>query len=316
MGRWEGGRSGLHEDMAWLRGLRVHPALVFVVVVWGCNFVAIKYAFEEWPVPAATLFRYLIMWPMMAALAWATGQQVRLAREERGTFWFAGFLGSGVYMVLFLEGMSRVGAAQGAVCLATVPLWVGLFAVLKGQERFRWSLLVGTVVAYVGVATVVLAGSGPRHWTPLGIGLVLASALVWAGSVVLMTPLVAGRPALGVFSATFPGAAVVLVPYGAGSLMAMDFGALTWVGWVAMAYLVFLAGTGAFVAYYTGLRDVGPTGAALSQYFVPIVAAGAAWGLRGEAMNWAQGAGILVAVGGVALARGWGMPRSAREEPS
>ena len=206
-------------------------------------------------------------------------------------------------MVLFVEGMARVGAAQGAILLATAPIWISLFAILAKQEVLRWQLGAGLLVAYAGVATVVSTGSKSGDAPIAGIALVLASAVVWSISVVMMKPLLNGRPALGVFSATFPGGAIVLVPYGLKDLVTMDYSTVSWVGWASMAYLTLMAGVGAFAAYYIAVRDIGPARTGMAQYFIPVVAAFGAWILRGETILLLQWIGIAVVIGGVALAR-------------
>lgn len=279
-----------------------HPALVFVVLAWGMNFVVIKFALGDMPVKVLMLLRYLLIAPVLAGYAVAAKQAYWPKGKEWFKFLIAGFMSTGLYMVLFLEGMDRIGAAQGAVCLATAPIWVSLFSVLTGHEEGRWQLFVGGLTAYSGVALVILMGTGERHWTPLGLALTLASAMVWAVSVVMMKPLLQGRPAVGVYVSTYPGAALVLLPYGLAPTLGFDYSHVTWIGWASLAYLVLVAGFAAFTAYYVGVREVGASKTAMIAYFVPVVAAISAWLLQGAALNAYQVLGIAVVLGGVALA--------------
>lgn len=248
------------------------------------------------------VLRYLLMVPFIWALAKATKQTFQVPKGQRWRFWGVGFLSTGLYMVLFLEGMERVGAAQGAVCLATAPLWVSLFATMIGEERARWQLYVGGLISYGGVAAVILFGSGAKHWTPEGVMLVLASAIVWATSVVLMKPLLKDRPAVGVYLGTYAGAALVVIPYGGMAALNFDYSRISWVGWSTLAYLTVIAGAGAFGAYYIAVREVGSAKASMAGYFVPILAAFTAWMFRGESLNLWQTLGIGVVLLGVSLA--------------
>lgn len=279
-----------------------HPALVFVVFAWGGNFVVIKYSLVDLPVNVVMLLRYVFMG--LALLGYAVAMRLTYwpKREEWVPFLFAGFMSTGLYMVFFLEGMARIGAAQGAVCLATAPIWVSIISVLKGRDRGRWELYVGGAVAYLGVATVILMGSGERHWTPLGLALTLGSALIWAISVVMMKPLLQDRPAVGVYLATYPGAALILLPYAIKETLTFDYSRVTWVGWAGLAYLVFVAGAGAFTAYYVGVREAGPARASMTAYFVPVVATFSAWAFQGIPINLPQAVGVAILLAGVALA--------------
>lgn len=279
-----------------------HPALVFVVFAWGFNFAILKLTYEDMPVHVVMLLRYL----GMGVVLWVYARVMKLIyKPERSEIWkflFAGFMSTGLYMVLFLEGMAEVGAAQGAVCLATAPIWVSLFSVISGHDRGRWQLFVGGGIAYAGVAAVILMGAGERHWTPMGLTLMLGSAFVWAISVVMMKPLLKDRPAVGVYVATYPGAALILVPYGIRQVVEFDYSHVTWLGWSGLSYLIFIAGFGAFTAYYVGVREVGAPKTSMIAYFVPVVAAIAAWALRNESLNGLQILGIVVVLLGVWLA--------------
>ena len=276
-----------------------HPALVFVVIAWGFNFVILKYTFTEVPVNIVMLLRYVFMGFVLWAYAATMKATYKPAKNEIWRFLIAGFMSTGLYMVLFLEGMNRVGAAQGAVCLATAPIWVSVFAVLIKQEKGRWQLFFGGAMAYAGVAAVILMGSGARHWTPEGLMFMLASALVWATSVVMMKPLLKDRPAVGVYLATYPGAALILVPYAIKEAVLYDYSQIGWVGWSGIAYLTFVAGFAAFTLYYVGVREVGAPKASMIAYFVPIVAALAAWAIQGVDLNFLQVVGIVVVLLGV-----------------
>jgi drug/metabolite transporter (DMT)-like permease len=276
--------------------------LVFVVLAWGLNFVILKNAFAEWPTEVMMVLRYLLMVPCLWIYARLTGQLFWPAKGEGLKHWLAGFMSTGLYMVLFMEGMARVGAAQGAVCLATAPIWVSIFSVVLGQDRGRWGLYFGGGLAYAGVAAVILLGTGDRHWTPLGLLLTLGSALVWAISVVMMKPLLEDRPPIGVYLASYPGAALVLLPYGLKSVIGFDYSVISGYGWFGLAYLTIVAGTLAFGAYYASVQQVGPARASMVAYFVPLVAAASAWLIRGESMNWLQIAGVGVVLVGVAIA--------------
>ena len=239
----------------------------------------------------------------MGLVMWAYAAVFKLiykpTRPEWPKFLLAGFMSTGLYMVLFLEGMNRVGAAQGAVCLATAPIWVSILAVIIGQEPKRWQLFVGGSMAYAGVATVILLGSGERHWTITGLLLTLGSALIWSISVVMMKPLLSKGSAVGVYVATYPGAALILFPYAFVQTLQFNYSHVSWIGWSGLAYLTIVAGFAAFTSYYVGVRDVGGPKASMTAYFVPVVAAVSEWVVQGTRLNIFQILGIGIVLFGV-----------------
>jgi drug/metabolite transporter (DMT)-like permease len=275
--------------------------LVFVVLAWGGNFSIIKLAYQDFSPAAVALLRYLGMLVVMGGVLIALRQLPRLDKVAWRGLLVGGFLANGFYMILFLEGMKGVGAAEGAVILATAPLWMAVLSVLGGQEKLSWPLGLGAGLAYSGVATVILGGKALGGSTLWGIGLVLASAVVWAWSAVTLRPHFQGRDPLPTYFASFLGASVVLVPYGLLASLNTPFAAITPAGWGALIYLVLIAGILAFVAYYWGLRDCGPVKTAFHQYFIPPTAALVEWLTTGRSLLPIQWLGIGLLFVGVVI---------------
>ena len=286
-----------------LARLRFHPALAFVVVAWGLNFSIIKLCYRDFSPAATGLARFLLMAPLL--VAWCAVSRLNLT-YSKGEFWpyiVAGFLGSGAYMVLFLEGMRSAPPAQAAIALATAPIWTTLFSVLRGQDKGTRELWIGSATAFLGVVVVVLGGA-PQESGGQGTGvlLVLASAVVWAVSVVAYQPLLQRDHPLRVLTLSLPGAFVALLPYGGLALAQTRFDAVSPVGWASLAYLVVVAGVLAFAGYYRGVADVGPSRATLTQYFVPPTAAFGAWLVFGTPPGWTDLVGLAVVMAGLAIA--------------
>lgn len=198
--------------------------------------------------------------------------------------------------------MRTAPAALGAVALATAPVITTILSVLFRQETFTWRLLLGSLIAFSGVAMGVLSAGERSKGTMAGVLLVLASAFVWAVSVVMYRKLVTDLTPVRVLTLSFPGAFLMMVPYGLGPLTHTDWSAVTTQGWLAVAYLVVVAGVAAFAAYYKGLADVGPSRTSMTQYFTPPMAAIFAALIIHERLRTLEIVGLLVVIVGVAVA--------------
>lgn len=285
----------------WLRYLP-HPALIFVVLVWGANFNIIKVAIAGVGPEAVALVRYLLMAVVLFATCVALRIPLKYPRGQVGRFFFAGFLANGLYMVFFVEGMKSAGAAQGAIVLATAPIWIALFAILKKQEVFTSRLAIGGFLSFSGAVLTIIAGGGEVDGSAVGAILVLVSAVVWAWSVVLMRELVTEGSPYAVFTLSFPGAIVVMLPYGIKASLEVDWAGVSTDVWLSMAYLVFFAGVGGFAAYYKALADVGPTKTSMTQYFISPTAALFAWLVFGGEFVPLQLVGLAIVVFGTYIA--------------
>jgi drug/metabolite transporter (DMT)-like permease len=130
----------------------------------------------------------------------------------------------------------------------------------------------------------------------------MASAVVWAASVVVYQPLLQRDEPLRVLTLSLPGAFLALLPYGGAALAQTRFEEVSPAGWGSLAYLVVVAGVLAFAGYYRGVADVGPSRATLTQYFVPPTAAFGAWLVFGTPPGWTDVVGLAVVMAGLAIA--------------
>lgn len=274
------------------------------MVIWGFNFVAIKLLLKETSGISAALVRSLLMTVILVAICKLQGLSLKLERKDAIRVFIQGFLNMGIYMILFTKGMEGATAAEGAIVLGTAPLFTLFLAVVTRQEKFRWPILFGTLVAFSGVALVV-AGSphakvgNSAFWALLTL---LASAFVWA------TGTVVSRPILGKVDSTvmttfamWTGNAV-LIPVGIPEAMKTDWTNLTPMAWWCLLYFSIGAGAIGFLLFYRGVRQVGAAGAMLYQYLVSPIAAVAGWLFMSQPLAPVQWLGLAVVISGVAWA--------------
>lgn len=287
---------------------RVCLPLVLTVLVWGYNFVALKIVYFEVSPAAAALMRHVLMYFILVAVCrwWlsASFPEFRTANWLWGGWRIGlfGILSMGIYMVLFLEAVAKTSAAEGAILIATAPLFTTLFAVIAKQEMFSSRVLVGALVAFAGVAMVVFAGDELRFDHLLGNGLMLASAIGWALGAVVSRPLVRERPAILVLTQSMPAALVVLVPYALSATLATPWLSLSPPSYFALAHFTALAGALGFVGFFYGVQKIGAPGAMYYQFCVAPVATLFAWIFLGDSLGAWQIVGMGIVLFGVILA--------------
>jgi len=270
-----------------------------VVLCWGFNFVAVKVLQPMMSVEAIALLRFLVMASLLVPICWARKEPLRWERRDMWHILGVGFASMGVYMILFLEGLERTSAAEGAIVLATAPIMTYLLSCALGQEVFRLPALAGALVAFVGVTIVILGGAAAGHGSLLGNLIVLASSVMWSVATVMMRPLLARYKPVPLFTMSLLGGFPVMLVYGLPAVLRTDFSGVTQLGWVMFSQISVLSGVVAFVCFYEGLRQIGAAGATLYQFFVPPTAALAAWLVMGKALAPVQFIGLVVVLAGV-----------------
>src|SRR5688572_27603134 len=88
----------------------------------------------------------------------AARRQLDLAavRDSLGALALLGFVGTTINQGLFLYGLGRSTSAHGALLYAATPILVLTLALARGQERASPKRALGVVLAFAGVAFLLL----------------------------------------------------------------------------------------------------------------------------------------------------------------
>jgi drug/metabolite transporter (DMT)-like permease len=295
--------------------------LLFTVFAWGYNFVALKILYAEVSPSAAALMRHVLMYLALVLICRAWYGR-RLRAEGESLVWggwrsaFFGALSMGFYMILFLEALARTSAPEGAILIATAPLFTSLFAILAKQEAFSLEVMLGAALALLGVGMVVFGGAELRMDHLLGNALMLASGIAWALSAVISRPLVSRKPAIVLLTQSMPAAVLVLLPYAFLPTLATPWLELTASTWLAMGHFTILAGALGFAGFFYGVQKIGAPGAMYYQFGVAPVATLFAWMFLGDRLWPLQIAGMGVVLAGVIFATVARNRANARAQPT
>jgi drug/metabolite transporter (DMT)-like permease len=286
---------------------RTDAILLTMAIIWGVNYTVVKRGTQLFPPLAFNAMRVSIGACVLLALA-AMRTRVWPSRPDVIRLLALGTLGNCLYQVLFIESISRTRAGSVAIVLASSPAWLALGGRLRGNEHVAPRTVAGIVASIIGVAAVVLAGSGaPEATAPaplLGNALALAGCIMWATYTVLLKPLTERIEPLQLAGLTMVGGAVPLALIAAPSLAVTDWSRAGVEGWAAMAYGSLMALVVAYLMWYHGVRTVGPTRTAMYANIQPIVALAVAAAFLGETPTPWQMAGVAAIMTGLMLTRG------------
>ena len=153
-----------------------------VVAVWGTNFVVIRWALLELPPFTLAALRFaLSAWPLVMFLP-------RPAEPWRQLAAFGVLLGVGQFGLLFLAMRSEIAPGLASLVVQSQVLFTLALAWALRGERLRRLQVPGLLLAVAGMVWIGLNAAhgdeavGQGSVSPLGLGLVLAAALCWAGA--------------------------------------------------------------------------------------------------------------------------------------
>ena len=273
---------------------RSHVAIALAVlyIIWGSTYLGIRFALEGgFPPFLLGGVRFIIAGGLMYAFLRWRG----VPAPTRAQWGNAAMMG--VFLLVLGNGMvnlaeKTVSSGMTAVAVASAPLWMGIFAAMRGQKpsRMEW---IGLGIGFLGVLWLN-AGSSLTA-SPVGLVALLVASLAWSfGSIWsrgrdLPSPFMASAAQMlcGGVAMCIVGAAIGERFHGLPSAHAL----------AAFAYLIVFGSIVGFSAYIWLLHHVRPALAGSYAYVNPAIAVALGAWLAHERF----GAHELVAMGVILL---------------
>jgi drug/metabolite transporter (DMT)-like permease len=284
-------------------------ALGVVYLVWGSTYLAIRIGVGHLPPLFLAGARYLtaggLLYPV-ARRAAARNQPPGLRPARPGLrAWLAGAV-VGLLLLVAGNGGLTVGETTlpsgfAAVLVATVPLWMIVFARLLQHQRITLKSSLALAVGLGGVAVLVGAGSAPGD--TVGVIIVLSAAAAWGlGSVLShQLPLPSHAMVAAAIEMLVAGVVLLAIAAGAGQFSRIAWSAIPISSWAALAYLIGPGSILAFTAYGYALSHLPATTVSTYAYVNPVVAVLAGILFLGEQFSWREGLGAALVVSSIVI---------------
>lgn len=282
-----------------------YACLALAMTLVGSTVVASKLIAAGLSPFVASALRMAIALPLFLALMrWRRLSWPRLGWRDGLLLLAQAAAGSVGYTVLLIEGLRLTSASSAGVIMGQLPVVAALFSVVVLRERPSWRLWVALALATSGVLLVTAQpGGAPGSW--LGNVLVLGAVASEALFILLnkalrrpLEPLVLSTLmcVLGLLLTAIPALLEPAPRFGPASL--------------AVLYYAIVPTVGGYLLWYAGLARVSASEASLFTALVPVSALLFAALLLGEAVGWAQLAGVFCVL--AAMASLW-LPLSRRK---
>jgi O-acetylserine/cysteine efflux transporter len=279
-------------------------AALAVVVIWGLNFVAMKFSLRDFTPFQLGAVRYVF-----AALPLVLFVR-RPQLPPRWLLYYGLAQGVGQFGLLFIALQAGMTAALASVVMQTQVFFTTLLGVVLLKERIDGPLRAGLVLAALGLCCFALnftGGASAGGTTLAGLLLNLCAASMWGASNIITRKAQKAHPDYDALQFVVWSSLVPIVPFVLLSL-AFDPSPVRWQwthaslgAWAGAAYLGWIA---TILAYglWTGLFKRHPANrVAPFSLGVPVVGLAAGMGLLGERVTPWQWAGIAFVVAALAV---------------
>ena len=258
------------------------------VAIWGSTFVFTKMLLQNGLSPAQIFtLRFIIAYVLLLAFA-LSRHRFRLfckSLKDELLMVVLGITGGSVYFLAENAAMLYTTATNTSLIVCSCPLFAMLlFAIVyRHSERVSRLQAMGSVVACLGMAVVVLNGHFVLHLSPLGDMLAFAACLCWAVYSLLMKPATERYSSLFITRKVFFYGLLTIIPYyffvpGFPSMEVLLRPEVLW-------NLLFLGVVASMICYVTWNWVISKLGAVVATnwvYFNPITTILFAWWLLHE----------------------------------
>ena len=279
--------------------------VLFAVIAWGASFIATKIALEDISPIVIVWLRFSMGVVILGVVVALRKQFSLLSKDEWPYFALLGFLGITFHQWLQSNALQTSEASTTAWIVSTTPVFMALLGWIVLKERLGWRMILGILLAFVGVLLVVYDGNlgsiALRSFGKPGDILVLISAVNWAVVSVLSRRGLKTHPAgLMMFYVMSFGWLFTSILFFATQNIS-EIHNLTFNGWMGVAFLgVFCSGL-AYIAWYDALKELSTAQTGAFLYIEPLVAVVVAALVLAEPVTWASLLGGAVILFGVWL---------------
>ena len=285
---------------------RIAPAgLAFLAITsigWGFNWPVTKYLLSELPPLTLRGTTGVVGASLLALLALARGQNLRVPRELWPRLALAAFLNVGCWMVLMGFALLWLPASEAALIAYTMPVWASILAWPILGERPNLLRVISLVMAFAGLSAILGGNGVAASLSKLpGIIMALGGAIGFAVGAVMAKKLPVNLPPVSAAAwqigiGCLPVAIVGLAIEKASIAGFSDF------DWGLLTYSTVVQFCVAYVCWFAALARLPASVAAIGTMAVPVIGVVASSLALHEPLGIGQIAALLFTLAGVALA--------------
>ena len=277
-------------------------AMLLLALIWGLSLLLTKVGLATIPPLTLTALRFLVAVPLLLLLS---AGRLRVPWRAVPSIVALGVMGITLGNVAQSFGVQGTSASAGTIISATIPIFIVIFAAVRLAQPVAGRQWIGLLAAFGGIALVTVgSGSGgddPSRTTLAGVAWMLVSAVAIAFYYIWSAELTARYGTLRVAAWNALAGLVAILPLAGWELAHTPVQVTLQAAWVVVYLGVMVTVAGLLLWLYL-LRMVPARVAASVQYLQPVFGIVAAAALFGDPLGPLFAGGVVLILGGLALA--------------
>lgn len=284
------------------RILLFHLITALVVIIWGTTFVSTKVLIQYGLGPIEIMFyRFVLAYFCLLMVShkrlWADNW------KDEFMLILSGLTGGTFYFIAENTALGITQASNVALLVCTTPIFTALLVHWIFKEPLRRNMIIGSIIALIGVGLVVFSGSVLLQINPLGDFLSIMAALMWAVYCLILKPLGKKYPTAFITRKVFLYSVISLLVYFLFDPLQVKTEVLFHpVVILNLLFLGIVASMLCFIAWNAAVKVLGPSRTANYIYVQPFSTLVLSSIILSEIITLASMIGALCIIGGVYLA--------------
>lgn len=284
------------------RILLFHLITALVVIIWGTTFVSTKVLIQNGLGPIEIMFyRFVLAYFCLLMVShkrlWADNW------KDEFMLILSGLTGGTFYFIAENTALGITQASNVALLVCTTPIFTALLVHWIFKEPLRRNMIIGSIIALIGVGLVVFSGSVLLQINPLGDFLSIMAALMWAVYCLILKPLGKKYPTAFITRKVFLYSVISLLVYFLFDPLQVKTEVLFHpVVTLNLLFLGIVASMLCFIAWNAAVKVLGPSRTANYIYVQPFSTLVLSSIILSEIITLASMIGALCIIGGVYLA--------------
>lgn len=277
-----------------------HLLAFFVAAVWGVSFVSTSKLLDAGIQPTEIyIIRFVIAYLVIMALTFRKIMSDSLKDEV--LFMICGLCGGSIYYIGENTALQYTLVTNVSLLVTLSPIiTVLLTKMMYKTEQLSKGFIVGSIIAFIGVACVIFNSSFNIEVKPLGDLLSIFAAVSFAIYCIVVKKLNARYDTLFISRKIFFYGVITALPFLAIQDHFMDFAVLKEpVVWMHILFLGVICSMIAFILWNEAINKLGASRASNYLYFSPVITLIASVWLLNENVSIVGYIGCALTIGGV-----------------
>lgn len=291
-------------------------SLLIAPLLWGGNYVIGSVLTAELPGLWMNLARWVLAFLLLVPFF---GRALMRHRTTLLQHWrqliVLGGLGVAAFNTVLYVALKYASLPLAAIATAVCPFLILAITAVLDRHLPPLRVILAASVALLGMIAAQ-ADALQDDVAPMGIALVLLSALIWAGYTVALQRLPIAAPAEANFLAQILVGIIILAPFAVLSAPTPSLSTLSAETWLGIGYLGACASAIAFWLWQHAIQEVGASRAGIFFNLVPIFSMGLGAMFLGEALSRTEFLAVVIIFLGIALSIDGGTKRVVKSERS